>query len=75
MFVPKFAQTHARVYLDGSGVRAELWEHPRPTPHHLRTAERIAILGRLPAQPAPDSTPRVARTEVLPRAEPRPTER
>ena len=74
MFVPKFAQTHARVYLDGSGVRAELWEHPRPTPHHLRTAERIAILGRLPAQPAPDSKPRVTRTEGLPLAEAPPAE-
>ena len=74
VFVPKFAQTHARAYLDGSGVRVELWEHPRPAPYHLRAAERIAILGRLPAQPAPDSKPRVTHTEGLPLAEAPPAE-
>jgi UDP-2,3-diacylglucosamine pyrophosphatase LpxH len=59
VFVPKFVQTHVRVFLGGSGVCVELWEHPKPARVRLRAAERIAILGRLPAQPAQDARPRV----------------
>ena len=60
VYAPGFVQTHARVYLEGAGIRAELWEHPRPASRHLRAAERLAVLGRLPAQPAPDAAPRIS---------------
>jgi hypothetical protein len=52
VFVPKFVQTHARVYLGDSGINVELWEQPKPALQSLRVVERLAILGRLPAQPA-----------------------
>lgn len=58
--VSGFVQTHARVYLEDSEVVAELWERPRPAPRRLRAAERLAVLGRLPAQPAADAPPRVS---------------
>ena len=60
VYVSGFVQTHARVYLEGSEVVAELWERPKPAPRRLRVAERLAILGRLPAQPAADANPRVS---------------
>jgi hypothetical protein len=59
VFVSKFVLTHVRVFLSGSSICVELWEHPKPTRVRLRAAERIAILGRLPAQPAKDTKPRV----------------
>ncbi len=59
VFVPKFVQTHVRVSLSGSSVSVELWEHPKPSRVQLRAVERIAILGRQPAQPAEDAEPRV----------------
>jgi hypothetical protein len=59
VFVPKFVLTHVRVFLSDSGLRAELWERPKPARVRLRAAERIAILGRLPAQPEKDAKPRV----------------
>lgn len=55
-----FVQTHARVYLEDTRVRAELWDNPKPAPRRLRAAERLAVLGRLPAQPAPAALPRVS---------------
>ena len=67
VFAPKFVQTHARVYLDDSGVRADLWEHPKPAPQRLRIAERLAILGRLPAQPAAGMKPRISARGKLPK--------
>lgn len=60
VFVPRFVQTHARVYLGDSEVRAELWEHPKPALQRLRTAERLAVLGRLSSQPATDTKPEVS---------------
>ena len=60
VFVPRFLQTHARVYLGDSEVRAELWEHPKPALQRLRTAERLAVLGRLSSQPARDTKPEVS---------------
>ncbi|HEV2743281.1 MAG TPA: hypothetical protein VGV91_09010, partial [Rubrobacter sp.] len=60
VYVPGFVQTHARVYLEDARIRAELWEHPKPAPRRLRAAERLAVLGRLPAQPAPAAVPRVS---------------
>ena len=59
VFVSKFVQTHVRVFLGNSDVHVELWEHPKPARVRLRAAERIWILGRLPAQPAEDAKPRV----------------
>ena len=59
VYVPEFVQTHTRVYLEGSEVRVELWEQPKPAPRRLRVAERLAVLGRLPSQPAADAKPRV----------------
>lgn len=70
VFVPEFVLTHARVYLADSGVNVELWEHPKPAPQELRAAERLAILGRLPARPVRSSASRVVRAQELPRAEP-----
>ena len=67
VFVPRFVQTHARVYLDDSVVRAELWEHPKPAPQRLRTTERLAVLGRLPAQPAESTKPRISMSGELAR--------
>lgn len=67
VFVPKFVQTHARAYLGGDGVQVELWEHPKPAPQRLRSTERLAILGRLPAQPAAGTKPRVSTHETLTR--------
>ncbi|WP_166176828.1 metallophosphoesterase [Rubrobacter tropicus] len=60
VFVPKFVQTHARVYLQDTEVRAELWEHPKPAPRRLRPVERLAILGRLPEQPDTGAKPRIS---------------
>ena len=65
VFVPKFVLTHARVYLGDDGVHVELWEHPRPASQRLRPTERLAILGRLPAQPAAGTKPRISARETL----------
>ena len=51
VFVSKFVLTYVRVFLGDCGVRVELWEHPKPARVRLRAAERIVILGRLPAHP------------------------
>jgi UDP-2,3-diacylglucosamine pyrophosphatase LpxH len=59
VYVSEFVQTHARVYLEGAEVQVELWEHPKPAPRRLRAVERLAVLGRLPAQPTADAKPRV----------------
>ncbi len=72
VFVPKFVLTHARVYLGDSGINVELWEYPKPALQSLRAAERLAILGRLPAQPVRNTVPRLVRALELPRAEPPP---
>jgi hypothetical protein len=67
VYVPEFVQTHARVHLEGDEIQAELWERPRPAPRHLRATERLAALGRLPAQPAADSKPRISASANLPK--------
>ncbi|MDQ3710521.1 MAG: hypothetical protein M3387_14695, partial [Actinomycetota bacterium] len=69
VFASRFVQTHVRVFLGNPGVRVELWEHPKPARVSLRAAERIAILGRLPAQPAEDARPRVRTSGELRGAE------
>ncbi len=65
VFVPKFVLTHARAYLGDDGVHVELWEHPKPASQRPRLIERLAILGRLPAQPAAGTKPRVSARETL----------
>jgi UDP-2,3-diacylglucosamine pyrophosphatase LpxH len=56
VFVSRFVQTHVRVYWDG-GIQAELWEHPRPSSQRMRLAERLAVAGRLPAEPQAGAPP------------------
>jgi UDP-2,3-diacylglucosamine pyrophosphatase LpxH len=51
VFVSRFVQTHVRVYRDDGAIQVELWEHPRPSPKQLRVLERLAVIGRLPAEP------------------------
>jgi hypothetical protein len=64
-FVSRFVQTHVRVYRDNETTQVELWEHPRPATQRLRVAERLAVAGRLPAEPDADVAPRVrARTSI-----------
>ena len=65
VFVSKFVQTHVRVYLDDSEVHVELWEHPKPARSRLRATERLAVLGRLPAQPAADTKPWISARDLL----------
>jgi hypothetical protein len=58
VFVSRFVQTHVRVYRGSSAIQVELWEHPRPAPQRLRVVERLAVVGRLPAEPD-DASPHV----------------
>lgn len=71
VFVSRFVQTHVRVYLGDSGIHVELWEHPKLAPQRLRNAERLAILGHRPSQPAPNAPAHVTRAELLVRGMPR----
>jgi 3',5'-cyclic AMP phosphodiesterase CpdA len=59
VYVGRFVQTHVRVHRGTNRTEVELWEHPRPAPQRLRVAERLAALGRMPAEPDPDASPRV----------------
>lgn len=54
VFVSRFVQTHVRVYWDTGAIQVELWEHTRPSSQRMRVAERLAIAGRVPAQPDDD---------------------
>jgi hypothetical protein len=51
VYVSRFVQTHVRVYRDDQTTHVELWEHPRPVTQRLRAAERVAVAGRLLAEP------------------------
>jgi Calcineurin-like phosphoesterase len=59
VFVSRFVQTHVRVYRSPSSIQVELWEHPRPSEQRLSVAERLAVVGRLPAEPASRGQPRI----------------
>jgi hypothetical protein len=59
VFVSRFVQTHVRVYRTPVGLEVELWEHPRPARQRPLNAERLAVLGRLPAEPDGAGAPRV----------------
>jgi hypothetical protein len=59
VFVSHFVQTHVRVYREEAGIQVELREHPRPARQRLLQVERLAVAGRLPAEPGNDALPRV----------------
>jgi hypothetical protein len=50
---------YPRVYWDNGAIQVELWEHPRPSARRLRVVERLAVAGRLPAEPGAEASPRV----------------
>ena len=59
VFVPAFVQTHVRVTRTGDGLTVELWERPKRADRHLPPIERLAVLGRVPAEPSAVSEPRL----------------
>jgi UDP-2,3-diacylglucosamine pyrophosphatase LpxH len=59
VFVSRFVFTHARVHRGAAGIEVELWEHPRPYRQNLLAVERLAVAGRLPAEPDDDASPRI----------------
>jgi UDP-2,3-diacylglucosamine pyrophosphatase LpxH len=59
VFVSRFVQTHVRIYRDGRAIQVQLWDHPRASAQRLRIVERLAVLGRLPAEPEESASPRV----------------
>lgn len=65
VFFNRFVQTHVRVYRKDGAVTVELSERPRPSPQAMRVAERIAIAGRMPAEPAAGTPPRVRDSATL----------
>jgi UDP-2,3-diacylglucosamine pyrophosphatase LpxH len=66
VYVSRFVQTHVRIYSNSGAIQVELWEHPRPAKRRLRVAEWLAVVGRLPAEPDRDASPRVReRTSVV----------
>jgi len=65
IFVASYVQTHVRVIRSGSGVRVELWEHPKPALQRLPFFERLALLWRHPLQPAADAKPVVTSASNL----------
>lgn len=65
VFVSKFVLTHVRVYVQGSSLRVELWEHPKPAEQRLTRIERLLSLDRRPPQPPAGSKPRVRMASTL----------
>jgi hypothetical protein len=59
VFISRFVLTHVRVYRSDGATHVELWEQPHPSRQELRIPERLAVLGRLPREPAADAPPRV----------------
>jgi UDP-2,3-diacylglucosamine pyrophosphatase LpxH len=59
VFVSRYVLTHVRVYRGAEGIEAELWEHPRPYRQKLLAVERLAVAGRLRAEPDDHARPRV----------------
>lgn len=54
VFVSRFVLTHVRVYVQGSSLRVELWEQPKPAEQQLTRIERLLSLRRRPPQPPAD---------------------
>src|SRR3712207_7208829 len=46
VFVSRFVLTHVRVYVQGSSLRVELWEQPKPAEQRLTRIESLLSLGR-----------------------------
>jgi UDP-2,3-diacylglucosamine pyrophosphatase LpxH len=65
VFVSEFVLTHVRVFVQGSSLRVELWEHPKPAEQRLTRIERLLSWKRRPSQPPADSKPRVRETSIL----------
>jgi Calcineurin-like phosphoesterase len=59
VFASRLVLTHTRVRRGAEGIEAELWEHPRPYRQKLLAVERLAVAGRLPAEPEDDTPPRI----------------
>ena len=57
IFVSKFVLTHVRVYVQGSSLRVELWERPKPAEQRLTRIERLLSLYRRPSLPPANSKP------------------
>lgn len=70
VFFNRFVQTHVRVSRSSEGTVVELWEHPRPVRQAMRLVERLAIVGRLPADPARGAAPFVKARAALGGARP-----
>jgi hypothetical protein len=68
VFVSRFVLTHARVRRGAAGIEVELWEHPRRCEPDLLTVERLAVAGRLPAEPDDDASPRIRARATIGRA-------
>lgn len=66
VFASKFVLTHVRVFMRGSNLRVELWEHPKPGHDQITRIERLASWGRRPRQPAPGAKPRVIASYEVP---------
>ncbi len=65
VFVSKLVLTYVRVFVQGSSLRVELWEHPKPAEQRLTRIERLLSLYRRPPQPPAGSKPRVLAEFVL----------
>ena len=59
VFVSRFVLTHVRVYVQGSSLRVELWEQPKPAQQRLSRIERLLSLGRRPQGPPAGTKQRV----------------
>lgn len=65
VFVSRFVLTHVRVFVQGSSLRVELWEQPKPAEQQLTRLERLLSLGRRPPQPPADSKPHLRAASTL----------
>jgi len=65
VFVSKFVLTHVRVYVQGSSLRIELWEQPKPAKQQLTRTERLLSLRRRPPQPRVGSKPHLWAASTL----------
>jgi hypothetical protein len=51
--------------VQGSSLRVELWEQPKPAEQQLTRIERLLSLGRRPLQPPADSKPHLRAASTL----------
>jgi hypothetical protein len=65
VFVSQFVLTHVRVQAEDGGLRAELWEQPKPAHQSLSRIERLLSWRRRPPQPPAGSKPRVVQSSVV----------